>query len=637
MPTRPDRGRLTLFVTALAALGGLASVALFPTWAESHDPAATPFLGERRVNAFITDGVINHTEGQRFAHRWGLLVFALAAAAFLLAGRPANPADLAARPPGRRPGVFRNRWVCAALAVAFLAHLLPSLDKTPDLSDGGESRLAEVNNHYLFTLGHADRMAAGDVLFRDVTPKYGVLFPTLLAGWERHVGPLTLGAVMHALMGSELVYLAVAAWLFSAWARWRWLWAAAAVWIMLPFYYPHSTFHLHPNHGPCRMFGIPLAAAVMVGLGRASAGRAGWACGVAAGVGLLVNAESGVAACAGLAAYLGLRHGLTAGRPDWRKLAALAARGAGGAGLAVLGFLALHAALLGRLPGTDHISDLWRYARLGAGGFGSYPYASGLWPVVMFLHVGAAVVYTAFGGVYGQRQAARVGVGAVTLVWFAYFFNRPEPEYIASYLFLYGFFLIDALRTVALAVRRPKALDGAATAAGGAALAFALPWALGVVHWDAAARQLRMAVNPTFVPLVGPGERTRAEDAVLSSGVYVRSDCARALEARAAYLRHTAAGGRLIYFTTDSYLMPRLSGVFPKQEFIDPVEALDEASYERLCRFVLDSDEPAIYFDARPEVERIWYGRVFVLLRQSLAERYRLDRVESGWEVWVRK
>ena len=43
-----------------------------------------------------------------------------------------------------------------------------------------------------------------------------------------------------------------------------------------------------------------------------------------------------------------------------------------------------------------------------------------------------------------------------------------------------------------------------------------------------------------------------------------------------------AGGRRLVYFTVDSYLMPRLSSVFPLQQYPDPIEAFTKSSYERL-------------------------------------------------------
>ena len=49
------------------------------------------------------------------------------------------------------------------------------------------------------TLGHADRLAAGDVLFRQTTPVYGVLFfPVLLGIYERQFGLITLWEITSA-------------------------------------------------------------------------------------------------------------------------------------------------------------------------------------------------------------------------------------------------------------------------------------------------------------------------------------------------------------------------------------------------------------------------------------------------------
>ena len=49
----------------------------------------------------------------------------------------------------------------------------------------------------------------------------------------------------------------------------------------------------------------------------------------------------------------------------------------------------------------------------------------------------------------GFRRSFRISVGITLLVWFAYFANRPDPEYMCSYLLLYGLLLIDLGRCLA--------------------------------------------------------------------------------------------------------------------------------------------------------------------------------------------
>ena len=55
-----------------------------------------------------------------------------------------------------------------------------------------------------------------------------------------------------------------------------------------------------------------------------------------------------------------------------------------------------------------------------------------------------------------------------------------------------------------------------------------------------------------------------------------------------------------MYFTVDSYMMPRVSSVLPLQEFTDPSEALTRSSYDRLLSSILKAPVDEVYVDARP-------------------------------------
>jgi hypothetical protein len=74
---------------------------------------------------------------------------------------------------------------------------------------------------------------------------------------------------------------------------------------------------------------------------------------------------------------------------------------------------------------------------------------------------------------------------------------------------------------------------------------------------------------------------------------------------------------RIIFFTPDSYLLPRFSNIYPYQIFSDPVVALKKAIYLKMIDRVINSSFDEIYFDARDEKNLIWYGWMFQMVRKG--------------------
>ena len=131
--------------------------------------------------------------------------------------------------------------------------------------------------------------------------------------------------------------------------------------------------------------------------------------------------------------------------------------------------------------------------------------------------------------------------------------------------------------------------------------------------------------------------RDQAPNQPRISKAYLPKTYADSLQDRAAYLRRVAGGRRLVYFTVDSYLMPRLSGVLPLQQYTDPIEAFTKPAYDRLLSSVLKAPVDEVYVDSRNAADLIWYGRMFDLLRRDLSRRFQCEGIEHGWEIWRRR
>jgi hypothetical protein len=222
------------------------------------------------------------------------------------------------------------------------------------------------------------------------------------------------------------------------------------------------------------------------------------------------------------------------------------------------------------------------------------------------------------------------------LVWFAYFANRPEPEYISSYLLLYGLLLIDLGRYIGLVLKRPRHSFGIRAILAVLVLGHAGFMASRVIEWSWNPSQWTVKCSRWGVPLVGHGQITPPNQPRISKA-YLPKTYADSLRDRAAYLRRMAQGRRLVYFTVDSYLMPRLSSVIPLQRYSDPSEAFTKSSYDRLLSSILKAPVQEVYVDSRNAAELVWYGQMFDLLRRDLSRRFQCEGIEHGWEIWRRR
>jgi hypothetical protein len=642
----------TLLVIAVIA-AGYGCLCLWPVTTTTIDPLKKPFYGPQHANGFIHPTIYD-TQGMRRAHKLVVVVVGLIAlfgsvrwsqSPLFERGARLVKASLARQKRARRAS---GKLGLLLLFGVLLAKEIPSLGKRPDFSDRDAALMAVANNHIAMTVGHADRLAAGDVLFRDTTPKYGVLVPVLLAIYERNFGMIALGDHIRWLVGIEIVYWIIAGYLFLIWSRGRWLCCLLPVVLLLEYYWSASLGLLPPNHSPYRTAGLTMAMLCPMLLRRVSARKNQWAAGIVAGLSVLANIESGVAATAGLAAYLLRRYAVYGREGRARGLLFLAARFAAGFLLSIVGFVLLYRVGCGAWPYAPGLREYIVYANLSSAGYGSRPFNAQLyqswflaiWPLVILAHAIWSVVFTAQQRTAGFRPSFRIAIGITLLVWFAYFANRPDPEYICSYLLLYGLLLIDLGRylgrQIKLALGRPRAWLSVQVILGLLVFCQAGLVASRVIVWSSS--PFRFAVKPTRsgIPLVRRADVKKPGPPRISKA-YLASAYARSLQDRASYLRSKARGGRLVYFTVDSYLMPRVSTVLPLQEFADPIEALTRSSYDRLLHSVLKAPVDEVYIDARNAADLIWYGGIFDLLRRDLSRRFERDGVEHGWEVWRRR
>lgn len=246
------------------------------------------------------------------------------------------------------------RWLPHALLAAVLGLcmflVVPGLLGPVRLDAVAYHELLPMEAHYGVLLGDRLQLTAGAPLVDVVEPRYGFLWPVLTAMVERATGPFTLGQNIRLVQMTQVLCLGVFALALLVQARGAMLGVAVALLLAAPWL---STAHMavfHPNQAGFRFIGLALTLLALAVCARRPVPARGepFLLGGVAGVALLVNYETGIAAGAGVATFLTLRHLPRHGWGGWLGVVARAAAA----------FLAAHAAywglaaiVLGQPPG----------------------------------------------------------------------------------------------------------------------------------------------------------------------------------------------------------------------------------------------------------------------------------------------
>jgi hypothetical protein len=668
---RPADGSALVCTGAVLALGwGVYAVAmaLRKPVAFAVDPAVTPFYGPHEVSAHLS--LIKpffDARNQSLAHlvataALGLLVLVAggrslpsgwwrlgAAVGWAFAGAGAGAVLYA---PGPKPLAFalslpallfllvasrltRSRLGNSVAGVVVLAAVaaatLPGFLGPPDFSRLRWPELAFAQSHWSVVMSAGDLLLSGRKLLEDVRPDYGVLLPLLVAGVERVTGAFSFGSQVHMVQALQLVYLGLATLLYRRHTRGRWLLVALALLAVVPWYHFAHRSLLFPNQSPWRTIGVPLSLAALLFFRRDDARADALRLGAVAGAALLLNLESGTAMAVAIATFLYFRHGLAAGERRLQRALGLLLPLVGGLLSAVLAVLVLGRVVTGDWIPLGRLPSLFLNAVfLSSGGFSGFPFVADPWPVLVFGHAVFVLARAALDPVPAAslRTSFRAAVAAALVVWFAYYANRPHPWNLSSYYLLYGFLLVDLLRAAGAGLARRRASVPVV-------LALAL---LGGVALPNVLAIARKGVEQVGVALTPALRREPPAGAREVSGVWVEPSGGAAVLAKAA----TIAGRRgeaPVYFTSDSWLVPKVAGVFSAVPAVDACwESMTRTAYRRIVDAVLASPASRVYFD--PPGTPSYYtdcAPFYERLRADLSGRFVKGGDEGGWEVWVRR
>ncbi|HEY9868986.1 MAG TPA: hypothetical protein V6D08_07455 [Candidatus Obscuribacterales bacterium] len=526
-----------------------------------------------------------------------------------------------------------REFAFASVAVLALA-LLPGFFAPFDLTGHMLWTLEQVQAHYVMVVGQGDRLAAGQRLFEELIPYYSVLLTVVLGGWQLHVSPIDFGGYISLIRWAQVIYLIAFTLLYRKYAHGWKLTTLLAVAFLVPWFHFNQTGLSFPNHTTWRLLGQPAALCALFLVRRSSLAPASYVIGVASGVALLLNLETGVCITAALLAYLWFRYGLfkLSNVGSLPKAGALVALGIGSA-LSV--FLLGTRLWLGYWPNLACLPVVWKsIAFVSSTGYSGMKGTFHPVAALFFGHAAYVLIATALRAQesLGFKQAFRAAVATAIIIWFAYYANRSEPWNLASYYGLYGFFLIDLLRMLVLRFRRDtSAIQHQVVAA--AVIAFVvLP-------------EMAYTFQSIFLPNYVMGVQVITEGPVnkparLVSGVYLEENVARELEMKAAFIKQASKDRPAMYFTANSFFIPKLSGVLPPLPFADTfAEVITKNDYRKLLWIVREQSPAHIYFDAPgckligPKGWQLYYAQ----LRKDLSAYYEKETETDGWEVWRRK
>lgn len=515
----------------------------------------------------------------------------------------------------------------AFLVVYLVFFLVPGLRTTPNLATSDE---VAVEWHYSFVVGPADRLSVGHVLFRDVIPDYGFILPSLIAYVERHAGILTFGSQMRFIQMLQVVFCLLALVAYRLWKPRHPLFVIFPMLVLIPWAHTFHAATWFPNQSAWRFMGFPLGAIALLLLRGRSYLVSALVLGLCSGVLILYNKETAIAMAAGYAFFLLLRADPCSIR---RISTAYCVFALGFISSLAMGAFAFRVGF-GYWPLPDGLTDILRLFNRYLEGFAGLRFSFDMMAGAIFVHAAYVVIRSC---VVWQRkplsfsESFKIVMGTTILVWFAYYCSRPHPWNLWSYLFLYGFFLTEYIDPHMLSrVRLPSYLTVWPIRKG--VLCFILLPAIILSN----AGQARVCIDKMLANV--------PEDAKLVSGVWLPASAADALEERAACLRSQSHPNDLLYFTSNSFLMPKLSGIYPRLPVQEPFgETLTHDDFRALVRKTKDLAPKRIFIEARKTGEK-WFDeqhmayrhRFLDRLKGSLSPAYRLTAVSCGWEIWER-
>jgi hypothetical protein len=529
----------------------------------------------------------------------------------------------------------RNRIVLFGLILLVLAADVPGFFAKLDLSRFDNFEIIFMQHHYSVILGQAERLAAGQHLGELVIPRYGLLLHLSLAAWQRNLKPLSVGEIVWVLQSIQLVYLLCCLLVFARYSHRKYVLCFVGMMLVLPWYYFSNYALIDPNQSAWRTLGFPIALLSVQLVHRRSLASCSFTLGVVSGCLLLLNLEAGIAATAGLCAFLISRTHFFDANRRFRNLAPMLLF-LPGILTSIVGFELAWRLLLGYWLHPSILKTMVTGLVLYSNGFGGMAYTGDVMPAALFAGSMFILLRVALARISALSldNAFRITAAATALVWLPYYVNRPAFWNLSGFAVLFGFIAIDGFRWLVVGVQRRRFRSFATVASLAVTGLITIPFIVDAVrfnHQNSASIQ----VNWRF----SPSARRQDPNSEEVSGMIVRHDFAQAITQKANALRQIHSGP-VVFLTLHSYLMPKIAGVYSEIPIGDLVgENLDRADYEQFVNYLVMSPAKEIYVDPPSKGTPVtrYYFEFYEKLLSDLSSTYRRDRTIGGWEVWTRR
>ena len=511
-------------------------------------------------------------------------------------------------------------------ACAFLVAVVPGIISTPDLSSHFPEALADIETHQALSTAQAFQLAEGGRLFEEVGARYGVLWQSLLGAWAKLVHPLSVGDTVMFTRVLHTIFFALVAIAYFKFSRRTFVAALLAVLFIAPWMELKQQLFVFPQVTAWRYMGFAVAPLAVLVLERARWRTRCLFLGTTAGLALLSDFASGASVTAGLFVYLIFcKDNVSLLRTIGFFLSGLLA--------AFLVFFAGFACLFGYIPSPSSFffelkNTIWEAA-------------GGTAPVVSYCFDPLAIlilVHTAYAGMklagkgphsLCSRDALRLFVAVASLLWFVHYVNEPNTFALRACRVLYGFFLVDFLRTLITCKRRNREASEPL-------------WILNLILVTVIIPATIVSYQPgvgTLVAKLSKKER-QSTAKTLVSGVYLSEDIGNALLRKSQFIKESAGDGPVFYITADSSFVPSLSGKVSATPLADPfAQIIFSRQSEKFIKQITDKGAKTVYVDDPDFItsKGVCRRAFFDYLRVMLARNYRLSGSQHGWQTWVLK
>ena len=531
-----------------------------------------------------------------------------------------------------------QRLVACALLAYMIFLMLPGMLEplvptaaTRDTPSGNPLSYVEI--HYSVVVGPADRLALGRELYAGADPHYGIMLPILVGAAEHQFGMWTFGSHIRLVQWLQIIFLVLTCAGYWIYTRGRIVQAAIPLLLLLPWIHNNQLAILYPNQSAWRFLGLPIGVLALLEMRNRPTQRCAVLLGAVAAVLVILNVETGLAMACGFVLFIALRADdlklLTLVRLALRFCLAAAATAA--MTVVLLAFVQNYAVTFS----PSFFDGLFRMINTFGRGYAGLQMKFDAVALLIFAHAIFLVVHACMLRAHGSLsfgRSVRAAIAAMILVWGAYYFNRPHPWNLWSYLFLYGFVLAPYLDPRRWSPHARSVMSAAPSRLLAVQL-LAVVLVMGPLLISSnVAAALKVAGG---VPLIAP---IHPLDGRLVSGVWLPTRLAETLETKAAYLK-SQRDEAPAYFTSSSYLMPLISKVDNHLAIMDTfAESPTNAAVDLLTASTLRAGPRTILFDdpaanlADSEPQREFFRR----LQASLGASYHYLRTTDGWEIWAR-